>query len=132
MAGTPLRNPKAHPQLPFIQIGRHVEWGSVDSDGTPIPSEINEWTYLIDGWFSGGVFRDEQHAIDHAEKTLFTEQLKVVQKYVDLAIERQDFQLAMAIAERKGYWAGVADHRRSVAKIIQKVQSTLDPLGRAR
>ncbi|MNF11219.1 hypothetical protein D3C80_2123840 [compost metagenome] len=59
---------------------------------------------------------------------MFAVRPDVVRKYTDLAISQQDFELAMALAERQGYWEAVAQQRQVVARIVRDAQCILQPL----
>lgn len=86
------------------------------------------WCYTIDGNDGYPIVRDEEDAIRSAEKSLFTCRPDVVQKYIQKAIEQQDLKLAMALAERQGYWEAVAHEREKVAKIARSAQAFLELL----
>lgn len=124
-----MREAKIHPRLPFISVGIFVDplaasLGVDCSPSAPPPT----WCYTIDGDDGYAIVRDEEGAIRAAEETLFAVRPDVVRKYTDLAISQQDFELAMALAERQGYWEAVAQQRQVVARIVRDAQCILQPL----
>lgn len=123
-----MRDARPHPRLPFIKVGVFVDPQAQSLGLGCSPVEHSTWCYTIDGDEGNLVERDEEGAIRSAEETLFAVRPDVVRKYTDLAIKQQDFELAMALAERQGYWEAVAHQRRVVGQIVREAQCILKPL----
>lgn len=123
-----MREAKIHPRLPFISLGIFVDPLAASLGLDCSHSENPSWCYTIDGDDGYTIVRDEEGAIRAAEETLFAVRPDVVRKYTDLAIRQQDFELAMALAERQGYWEAVAHQREMVARIVRDAQRILQPL----
>lgn len=123
-----MREARPHPRLPFIAVGIFVDPLAASLGLDRSPSENTTWCYTIDGDDGYIIVRDEECAIRAAEETLFAARPDVVRKYTDLAIRQQDFELAMALAERQGYWEAVAHQREMVARIVRDAQCILQPL----
>lgn len=123
-----MREAKPHPRLPFIAVGIFVD-PLAFSLGLDCSSSDNlSWCYTIDGDSDYPIVRDEGSAIRSAEETLFAVRPDVVRKYTDLAIRQHDFELAMALAERQGYWDAVAHQREMVARVVRDAQCILQSL----
>lgn len=120
---------RPHPQLPFVQIGKFVDY-SADGDFTEQQNCTNDdgWSFTIDGLPGFTVHQSELDAILGAEEVLFHEQKEIAQCKLDRAIEESDLSLALAIAERRGFWLGVTDQRQKAAKVIDEALSLLNPL----
>lgn len=122
---------RPHPQLPFIKIGKYVDpvfdeesFGSLDRE------DKEGWSYTIDGLPGFAVHQSALDALLAAEKVLFYELKEIAQSKLDRAIEENDLPLALSIAERRGFWLGVTDQRRTAAKVIEDALSRLNPLVR--
>lgn len=126
-----MRNVREHPKLPFIKVGIFIDQVALSLDIDCSPSDNDPWSYTIDGDDEYTLARSEDDAIHSAEEVLFTNRLDVVQKYIHQAIGQQDFKLAMALAERQGYWDAVAQQRQKVAEIARNARALLEPLTRS-
>lgn len=123
-----MRDARPHPRLPFIKLGVFVDPLAVNLGIDCLTNDNLAWCYTIDGDDGYPIVRGEEGAIRSAEETLFTVRPDVVRKYTDMAIRQRDFGLAMALAERQGYWEAVAQQRRVVAQVVRDAQSILQPL----
>lgn len=117
---------RPHPQLPFIKIGKYVDYA--DSAEHQNCTEEDGWCFTIDGLPGFVVHQSERDANLGAERVLFHEKNEIAQYKLDRAIEENDITLALAIAERRGYWLGVADQRQKAAKLVNDALSLLNPL----
>jgi len=90
----------------------------------------DEWVYTLDGLPGFAAHRSETDAILAAEKELFQQHGKIAQKQLDKALEENDIKLALALAERRGYWLGITDQRRQVSAIVNGALSLLTSLVR--
>ena len=132
-----MKNIRPHPHLPFIQIGRFVDYAAVAdakenhesrNESTHDSTHDNDWCFTIDGMPGFAIHQSERDANLGAERTLFHEQNEIAQCKLDRAIQENDITLALAIAERRGYWLGVADQRQKAAKIVNDAISLLSPM----
>jgi len=122
---------RPHPQLPFIKIGKYVDPVVDEECFESLDCEENGgWSYTIDGLPGFAIHQSVLDATLAAEKVLFDEQKEIAQSKLDRAIEENDLPLALAIAERRGFWLGVTDQRRTAAKVIEDALSLLSPLVR--
>lgn len=123
-----MRDARPHPRLPFIKVGIFVDPLAFSFGLDYQLGESDTWCYTIEDDAGFPIVRDEETAIRSAEEMLFAARPDVVRKYTDLAIRQQDFELAMALAERQGYWEAVAHQRRVVGQIVREAQCILQPL----
>jgi hypothetical protein len=119
-----------HPRFPFIDIGRTVDYAKQAGEYHHpdfIGSE-DDWSFQIEKLSGLGTYRSESEAISASEKALFANYSHLADKYLEEAIESKNLELALSLAERRGFWQGRDQRQREIAVIVNDALSILKPL----
>lgn len=119
---------KKHPLFPFIEIGRTVDFAKAAECEHPEFICSDDWSFQIEKLSGLGTYRSESAAISASEKTLFSNYGHLVDGYLKEAIESKNLELALSLAERRGYWLGKDKRQQEIAGIINSALSILKPL----
>ena len=88
------------------------------------------WYYSIGGITGRNGFSTQEQATHAAEEDLFGEFRHCADEYLRQAIAANKFEIALALAERRGFHDGQAYAHRQAAKSIKEAWTTLEPLSR--
>ncbi|QKG67050.1 hypothetical protein HP062_16505 [Pseudomonas sp. B14-6] len=123
--------PRPHSRFPFITIGKYLDPDfSHEKDGPSQKNNDHGWCFTIDSIYGYGTYRTKNEAIIAAEKELFSEHGEFARSQLKIAIENNNVSLALALAERRGYWLGATQRQKETAKIIKVALKNLMPLSK--
>lgn len=111
---------QSHPVIPFIEVGTSLDYAQRHgyADDADFHGTENEWVFKIAGCNGMMMFQSAADALLAAEETLFSEETELVTEKVSNALASGDTSLALALVERRGYWAGKADMTRHMKELL--------------
>lgn len=139
-----------HPTLDFISIihlvfnYEAIEDLSSENENTSSSTETSTkartssaerpqesfWYYTIDGITGRTGFTTQEQAIQAAEEDLFGEFREYADKFLRQAIDTNNIEIALALAELRGFRDGRVHARRQAASLVKEAWTTLEPLSR--
>ncbi|MBH3442320.1 hypothetical protein I5L59_01840 [Pseudomonas moraviensis] len=90
----------------------------------------NLWYYSIDGITGRIGLTTQEQAIQAAEEDLFGEFREYADKFLRQAIDTNNIEIALALAELRGFHNGRVHAHRQAAKLVKEAWTTLEPLSR--
>lgn len=119
---------QSHPAIPFIEVGTTLDYAQRHgyAEDPDFCGTADEWVFKIDGCHGMFLFQSAADALMEAEAKLFTEGSELVKEKVASALASGDTSVAMALVERRGYWAGKIDATRQMQELLAPAVAQLN------
>lgn len=112
---------RCHPSIPFIEVGTTLDFARRGgyADDPAFTGTADEWTFLLAGESGNVICWSEAEALQEAEEQLFVAEGDLVGEQIRRALESGDVELALTLAERRGYWHGALAERDRICGVLE-------------